>query len=631
MRSGFLKSFIIIGFLVLAGFILAPTYRWYYQLPEADKKLAEVTKKELNQLTESIEENVQKVRKAIGKREWYRIAKDSDSKSYVLDVNPATSKYVLNLKAEQLLKVAKANNAAFSGDAELKNSYEKAKSLLKKLDRINYFKKLKKSVIKMGLDLAGGVHFVLGINEAKLKESIENIYKPMMTVEAVKKRLLKEDPKLAGAALDKKVQERITDLKKRMDEKFDTEKNEGVSRALMKIRSRIDQFGVAEPVIRTGPQNTIIVELPGENNKEAAKEVVTRVGRLTLQLVNEAFMKTIPYSKKDRRGYIIDRDYVLEMNRSKKLPANTKFYWIQETDKFGMSKNVGYLPLITKVEMDGERITDARVEFDQTGESRISFELDGKGADIFAQVTKANTGKRLAIILDDKIQSAPSIQGVIPTGRAQITGNYSTEEAKTLAAILRSGSLPIPLKIEEERVVGPSLGADQIDRGLKSAAIALVAIFIFMVIYYRWSGLNVNLAQILNLFFIFAIMAQLGATMTLPGIAGIVLTIGMSVDANVIINERIKEELREGRSIESALIHGYHSAFRTILDSNLTTMFAAIVLALIGSGPIKGFGVTLIIGLIANLFTAIFVTHFIYDTFVYKFRVNKLSIGGGIK
>jgi preprotein translocase subunit SecD len=630
MRSAFLKGFIIIGFLVLAGFMLAPTYKWYYELPDSEKQLASLSRKEVMSLTESIEKNIQTIREAIGNREWFRIGKKEDSRDIILDVRPKAERYILEIEIGKLKTLVAKINPGYDKPEKVESSYNTAKELMATLAKINETKELRQRTIKLGLDLAGGVHFVLGINQEELKKSIEKIYQERMNPEKIRAELKKEHPEYTDTILAQETDKKIAELKEQMQQKIEQEQEEGINRALLKIRSRIDQFGVAEPVIRKGPQSTIVVELPGEKDKESAKEVITKVGRLTLQMVNEEFMKQVPYTVKNEQGYIVDRQYIAQ-ERAKGLPKNTDFFWVQEVDKFGMPQNIGVLPLYEDAEMDGERITDAQVQFDQTGEVYISFSLDGQGAEKFAQITKANIGKRLAIVLDNRIQSAPAIQGEIPTGNAQITGTFSVQEAKTLAAILRSGSLPIPLQIEEERVVGPSLGADQIERGFNSALVALGLIFIFMLIYYRWSGMNVNIAQIFNLFFIFAIMAQLGATLTLPGIAGIVLTIGMSVDANVIINERIKEEMREGRSIESALVHGYHSAFRTILDSNLTTLFAAMVLAVIGTGPIKGFGITLIIGLIANLFTAIFVTHYIYDIFVYKVKVKKISLGGGVK
>lgn len=641
MRSGLLRGIIIVGFTVLATFILKPTYKWYYQLPESEKQLASVSKKELSQITEKIEENVQWLRKVIGDRKWFQIAKSKGSSKYLLDIRPQSTTYVLDLELDKLSGMIKKLNPKFSETADLEKRYMEAKKLMVEVDQIEALKKIRKTIIKMGLDLAGGVHFALGVDEEKLQANIDRKFKPQLEPDKIKEKIKAENPTFTEQQIQEEIPKQVEKIKEQMERILQDERDNGVDRALMKIRNRIDQFGVAEPIIRKGPQNTIIVELAGEKDKESSKEIVTKVGKLTLQLVDEDYLEKIGKSNADiamsvgqggRINYIIDRDFIAEQRRTKALPQGTDFYWYQEMDRFSMLRNLGTLPLKTNIELDGEHINDARADFDQMGiDINVAFELDSVGATKFAQITKNNVNKRLAIVLDDVIRSAPNIQGEIPLGKAQITGKFNTEEAKNLAAILRAGALPIPLKVEEERVVGPSLGVDQINSGIQAAIYALGLLFIFLIIYYRWSGFNVNLAQILNLYFIFAIMAQLGATLTLPGIAGIVLTLGMSVDANVIINERIKEEIRGGRSMESAVQHGYQSAFRTILDSNITTLFAAVILALIGTGPIKGFGITLIIGLVMNIFTAIFVTRYIYDIFIYKFKVKKLSIGGGIK
>ncbi|PKL15414.1 MAG: protein translocase subunit SecD [Spirochaetae bacterium HGW-Spirochaetae-6] len=641
MRSGLLRGIIIVGFTVLATFILKPTYNWYYQLPESEKQLASVSKKDLSQITEKIEENVQWLRKTIGDRKWFQIAKSKGSSKYLLDIRPQSTTYVFDLELDKLSDMVKKLNPKFSDTADLEKRYAETKKLMAEVDQIEALKRMRKTIIKMGLDLAGGVHFALGIDEEKLQANIDRKFKPQLEPDKVKEKIKTENPTFTEQQIQEEIPKQIEKIKEQMERILQDERDNGVDRALMKIRNRIDQFGVAEPIIRKGPQNTIIVELAGEKDKESSKEIVTTVGKLTLQLVDEDYLEKIGKTNADismsagqggRINYIIDRDFIAEQRRTKALPQGTDFYWYQEMDRFSMLRNLGTLPLKTNIELDGEHINDARADFDQMGiDVNVAFELDSEGAAKFAQITKNNVNKRLAIVLDDVIRSAPNIQGEIPLGKAQITGKFNTEEAKNLAAILRAGALPIPLKVEEERVVGPSLGADQINSGIQAAIYALGLLFIFLIIYYRWSGFNVNLAQILNLYFIFAIMAQLGATLTLPGIAGIVLTLGMSVDANVIINERIKEEIRGGRSIESAVQHGYQSAFRTILDSNITTLFAAIILALIGTGPIKGFGITLIIGLVMNIFTAIFVTRYVYDIFIYKFKVKKLSIGGGIK
>ena len=256
----------------------------------------------------------------------------------------------------------------------------------------------------------------------------------------------------------------------------------------------------------------------------------------------------------------------------------------------------------------------------------VDFQLNSSGAELFAKITRENKGQLLAILLDGKMKSAPQIKEEIPSGRGQISGNFTAVEASFLAGILKAGALKVPLKIEELRVVGPSLGNKQISDGIKASLIALLVTILFMVYYYRVSGFIADIALLLNLFFLMAVLTALDLTLTLPGIAGIILTIGMSVDANVIINERIKEEIQDGKGPEASIEAGYGKAFRTILDSNITTIMAALVISQVGTGPIRGFGVTLLVGIFASMFTALFVTKTILQTVVSWFKLKRLSI-----
>ncbi len=623
MSNGFLRGIIIIGFIALGLAILYPTYKWYYVFNETEREIGSTSQKEVNNLIEELEININQIRNALkNNSEFYYILESSKSSKVVLDIRPEKRDYNLNLDFERLKNIINKVNPDYNDFKSLEESFNKSKQYIAKIAEIESYRGIRNRIIKLGLDLAGGVHFVVGVDKDELKKIIEEKYMSLMDKNKIIDELKAKnyDPKTLAQEVDKRIEKLLEEKEKRVE----TEEKESIDRVLLKIRNRIDQFGVSETVIRKSANNTITIELPGLKNKDAAKEVITKVGRLTFQLVNEDLVKKTPLEYKDAKGIIVNKEYIYKLKTE--LPDGTVLLWVQEQDKFGIPRDIGVLPVFKKVELDGERIKDARVEYDPTGLPYIGFDLDSEGADIFAAITKANVGNRLAIVLDDKIQSAPVIQTQITGGRAQITGSFSLEEAQTLSAILRAGSLPVPIRIEEERVVGPTLGKDQIEQGLNASILAIILVVLVMLVYYKWSGLNASFAQVLNLLFILAVMAQLGSTLTLPGIASIVLTIGMGVDANVIINERIKEELREGKGIESALRLGYSSAFRTIFDSNITTIFSGIILALIGSGSVKGFGVVLIIGLLANLFTAVFITRFIYDIFVYKFRIKKISI-----
>jgi preprotein translocase subunit SecD len=293
-----------------------------------------------------------------------------------------------------------------------------------------------------------------------------------------------------------------------------------------------------------------------------------------------------------------------------------------QVDKGDFESKTPYL-LKKSVLLTGEFLTDARVNFDsQFNEPYVSIEFNGKGAKRFEQITGENIQKRLAIVLDNKVYSAPVIQDKISGGRAQITGSFNVEEARDLAIVLRAGALPAPVEIIEERTVGPTLGKDSINKGLMSMAIGGALVILFMVIYYSVAGLVADLALVINILLIGAGLAAFQATLTLPGIAGIILTIGMAVDANVLIFERIREEIRIGMSPSMAISNGFERATLIILDANVTTLIAAVVLFQFGTGPVKGFAVTLTLGILSSLFTALFVSRIIFES-IYSGKGNK--------
>lgn len=360
---------------------------------------------------------------------------------------------------------------------------------------------------------------------------------------------------------------------------------DATERALEIIRNRIDQFGVREPVIHRQGKDQIVVQLPGITDRDRALNLIGKTALLEFKLVSE----DPELLKKAKEGAL--EGYEL-------LPFKE-----------------GDLLLEKEVALTGDALVTAAVSFNQSrfNEPYVSVEFNSKGGRKFSKITGENVGRRLAILLDGKIQSAPVIQERIPSGQAQITGNFTVGEATDLAIILRAGALPAPLLIEEERTVGPLLGKDSIASGIKASFLGGILVVVFMVGYYLFAGLIASLAVFFNFLLILAGLSLLKATLTLPGIAGMILTVGMAVDANVLIYERIREELREGRALRNAITNGYHKAFTAILDSNVTTLIAAFLLFWFGSGPIRGFGVTLSLGLLASMFTAIFVTRVIFD------------------
>jgi len=372
---------------------------------------------------------------------------------------------------------------------------------------------------------------------------------------------------------------------------------DAVESALEIIRNRIDQFGVREPTIAREGQTRIVVDLPGIKNPQRAIDIIGKTALLEFKLVDE-------------KG---DLSEALKGN----IPPGDEILYDSE--------GKAYL-IKSKTLLTGSAIKDARVEIGQWGQPYVALDFTAKGAKKFADITGRHVGERLAIILDNVVKSAPVIKTRITGGKAVIEGNFSMDEANELRIVLKSGALPVPFNIIQNTTIGPSLGKDSIRKGLISGIIGLIGVIIFMAVYYKKAGLIADAALLLNLLFLMAALAALKATLTLPGIAGIILTIGMSVDANVIIFERIREELKRERAPRSAVDTGYDRALRTILDANITTLITALILFQFGTGPIKGFATTLSIGILASLFTAIVVTRTIFNLILEGKPVQKLSI-----
>jgi preprotein translocase subunit SecD len=429
-------------------------------------------------------------------------------------------------------------------------------------------------------------------------------------------------------------------------------KESAVDQAVKAIRNRVDKWGVSEPTIAKRGDASILVQLPGYSNPEKAKELIGKTAQLEFRISDDADTTlthftdlpagvtldwehftgpgdasvSAPYlTSKDRTAleqYLKDkapRDHSIAIGRIESRPGVAPVYRTWMLDK--------------KQGLTGEYITDARVAFDNTpGEGNrpyVSLTFNKTGADLFGALTKANIKRRMAIVLDDTVDSAPTIQSEIPDGNCRITlgglkpVNEVLSDAKDLALVLKSGALPAPVRILEERSVGASLGPELIRRGSMAALVGLLAVLVFMALYYRFSGVVADVALVLNGLVVLAIMALLNSTLTLPGIAGFVLTLGMAVDANVLINERIREEMKTGKAIAAAVRTGYDKVFWTIFDGHVTALVAGFVIRAYGSGPVRGFATTLIIGLLASMFTSIVVTRAIVEWFVGHGRLHK--------
>jgi preprotein translocase subunit SecD len=480
--------------------------------------------------------------------------------------------------------------------------------------------------ISLGLDLRGGSHLVMEVDTAKAVEaSVDNIVADLQT-SAVSQKLAvvfsrsgqdinaKFDDSLAEK-VEKLVKDNyaIVEIKNRArGELFYSMKAAEVRRlkewavtqALERTRRRVDKYGVSEPAIYRQENDQIALQLPGVKNPQEAISFIKTAGRLEFKLLN-----TTDDVQKALAGQV---------------PVGSELLYGEDVNDSGKVIKRPYL-LYSQTLLTGDRLKEAKVGIDQYNKPDISISFDSEGAKIFDRVTGDNVGKQLAIVLDGVVHSAPRIQDRISGGNAQITGNFTHDEAAKLAIVLRE-SLPAPMKIVQNVTVGPSLGQDSIDKGVRAALFGGLFVVVFMVVYYRMSGLIADYAVVLNMVLLLGAMALLNATLTLPGIAGIILTIGMGVDSNVLMFERIREEIRAGKLPRPAVDSGYDKAFLTILDSHVTTLITAAALFLFGTGAIKGFAVTLSLGIIINLYSALVGTKVIFDIINSKWKLEKLSI-----
>jgi preprotein translocase subunit SecD len=487
--------------------------------------------------------------------------------------------------------------------------------------------------ITLGLDLQGGLHMLLGVKseiaiESRIKSmaaTVKYIFDDediifdelrMVDGEKVTFELLDGDEvQKVQALLKKEIEGTVLSSKglifslSMTDDEVERTKKNAIQQAVDTIRNRLNEFGLAEPTVAKQGEDKILVEVPGiktQEDEQRVRELIARAAHLQLMAVDE-----------DR----IARVDSMSENEAKSF-GNVILPDINTDEKYLLRA----IPVL-----DGSMLTDAKVGFDEGNQPVINFSLNGQGAKIFGDFTGKYVGKRMAVVLDNKVYSAPNINERIGGGRVQISGRFELSEAHDLAIALRSGALLAPVYVMEKRSVGPSLGADSIRSSSLALMLGFLLVVIFMVLYYGMAGVIANVALIGNLFLILAIMSLFGATLTLPGMAGIVLTVGMAVDANVIINERIRELLYQGKSIGKSIEDGYNNAFTAIWDANVTTLIAATVLYAYGTGAIKGFALTMTIGILASMLTAIVGTHGIYQWMLPKIDKTRLRYWFGIK
>jgi len=490
-----------------------------------------------------------------------------------------------------------------------------------------------KQRINLGLDLQGGIHLVLGVDTTKAianqtERAAEDFKAALERKGIAAKRIAREGDRafvvelanpaswndaLTVAAQFQTFERRNSDQNAGRfalalsDREVSQQRDLATRGAVEKIRNRIDKFGVAEATITRQGDERILIQLPGVQDPDRAKALIGQTGLLEFKLLDERTP--------------------VEEALAGRVPEGSEVLYQRRVDKD--SKQEQKVPFVVQKRtlLTGNELTDASVQADPNspGNWQVSITFSAVGAQRFGEITESNVGRHLAIILDGTVYSAPRINERIPGGRAVITGQFTVDQARDLAIVLREGALPAAVSILEERTVGPTLGADSVRQGMLAIAASSVLVFLFMVFYYRLSGLIADVALVLNVLLLLACMAAFGATLTLPGIAGIALTIGMAVDTNILIFERIREELKVGKTPRGAIEAGFNRAFRTIIDTHVTVLVTAAILYNFGTGPVKGFAVSLFVGLSASLFTAVFFTRLLFDL-IYLGRRKVVSV-----
>ncbi len=495
--------------------------------------------------------------------------------------------------------------------------------------------------IVLGLDLQGGLHLVFEVEGDKAVEittdryaaTLRNLFEKKKLTAGVNRSGLNIIVSPSNIEIRKVVEDNYPTLipvepgnrlvYKISDKEARRIKDSAVDQALETIRNRIDQFGVAEPTIHRQGETEIVVQLPGVKDPKRAIDLIGKTAQLEFKLVDDEAKVAAELSQSILPGE--EENFLKQF--AEKIPEDDEILFEKKVNR--ETGAVRKLPILLKKQaaLTGDLLSEAKVSIDSRfNEPYVSLSFNTAGAKLFEEITGANVKKRLAIILDNAVYSAPVIQEKIAGGNAQITGNFTDTEAKDLAIVLRAGALPAPLKMLQNVTVGPSLGRDSIEAGKMAGILGTIAVVVFMIFYYRLSGVIADFALMLNIILLLGAMASLNATLSLPGIAGIILAIGMAVDSNVLMFERMRDELRAGKTPRAAVDSGYSKAFWTIFDSHVTTLITAAVLFQFGTGPIKGFAVTLSLGVSINLFTALIGTKSVFDIINSKRELKKLSI-----
>lgn len=525
-----------------------------------------------------------------------------------------------------------------------------------------------KAKINYGLDIQGGLHLVMGadvdgvVSEsttrlmATLKDEFAKANLKVTGIKATAPTKGEISIELEGPADKAPVESFLNEkyasvlqvvssgektLSARYFDAYLTDyKDKVLQQSIETLRNRIDEFGVSEPSISRQGENRILIQLPGMADAERAKALINTTAKLDFMIVSRemdsATLQGLITSAEKAGNYSLATtkytEYIGKLNKDLegKIPAKTAVYFEKAQNAQTLANGAIPMLLNTETDLGGKDIDNAFVSYGQYGEPEVALRFNTAGGNHFADLTGANVGRQMAIVLDKIVKSAPNIKDRISGGSAVITlggrGQNSMDEAKMISTALRAGALPASLEQLEERRVGPTLGADSIAKAKMGSYVGVILVVLFMLLYYRTMGLVATACLGINTVSIFALLTSFGATLTLPGIAGIALTIGVAVDANVLINERIKDELRSGTSFKTAIQEGYSRAMSAILDSNISVASTALVLLYFGTGPVRGFAVTLLLGIVTTLFANVFVSKVIVDTLISKFGLKKLSL-----
>ncbi len=563
-----MRLLIILVLLGIAYWFLYPTIKWYLWIPQEKKEIATGSAEQIKLYAE------RKANEALKKLLSMNL-KDTFPEEYSFLIARAKERYKIEKKP---LPKKWTVEDVLSSYASKQDIYVALEDHYRK--EIQEIKQLRDRTLQLGLDLKGGMYVVI---QADIKALEKAQGKPLTAAE-------KEDV---------------------------------IKRALEILNNRIDQFGVTEPQIRREGADRIVVELPGAADRDRMNKFILGKGKLDFRLVDDEGLKRFKeyYAKHpndflDAEGHLKDPSI---------LPKGDVLLKVVKKDAFGVLETKGYTVVKKEAALDGKYIRDARVSRDPlTNQPVVNFFLTGEGGDIFYKFTSENVNKTLAVVLDDKVRAQARIAEPIRDA-VRVTG-FTLDEAKDLALVLRTGALPVPLVIINSTAIGASLGEDAIKEGLRAIFVGFLLVIVFMALYYLGSGLIADFALILNLYFMVSILSVFNFTLTLTSIAGVILTVGMAVDANVIVFERIKEEYRIGKQRQAAIKAGFAKAFWTIMDANITTFIAAIALTQLAKGPIQGFAVTLAVGIVSSMFTALFVSRLIFDFFTDVVKRKGISI-----